>query len=168
MELCELGSLDAHMATNQLTPKQKLKISHGVALGIRHLHNNNVIHRDIACRNVLLSEGMKAKVSDFGMSRLVEQFEKQGTTNTSVGPIRFMAPESLSAGSAFSEKSDVWMFCCFLVELWTGKSPHHDKNLIDGTFWNFWFLNRKVSLTKFIFPSWTFDSRHWLVSRVTR
>eukprot|EP01122_Echinamoeba_exundans_P006159 TRINITY_DN1681_c0_g1_i2.p1 TRINITY_DN1681_c0_g1~~TRINITY_DN1681_c0_g1_i2.p1 ORF type:complete len:1235 (+),score=146.27 TRINITY_DN1681_c0_g1_i2:500-4204(+) len=132
MELCELGSLDGYIAENELSLKQKLKIAEGVALGIRHLHNNNVIHRDIACRNVLLSEGLKAKLCDFGMSRLVEQFEKKGNTNTAVGPIRFMAPESLAAGSEFSEKSDVWMFCCFLVELWTGKSPHADKNLIDG------------------------------------
>lgn len=38
-----------------------------IAKGLEHMHSNNVVHRDIAARNILLSKDMKCKISDFGM-----------------------------------------------------------------------------------------------------
>ena len=44
-----------------------------------------LLQRDLAARNILLGDGMKAKVADFGMSRMVDKFEQKGTTAASVG-----------------------------------------------------------------------------------
>ena len=62
----------------------------------------------LACRNILLDENLRPKISDFGLSRFVED-ETGGTTKTEVGPLMWMSPEQLSK-KVYSEKSDVWSF----------------------------------------------------------
>ncbi len=51
----------------------------------------------------------KPKISDFGMSRVLKDMSQQGQTETDIGPIRWMAPESLH-DLKYSVKSDVWTF----------------------------------------------------------
>jgi serine/threonine protein kinase len=86
----------------------KVNLVKGIARGMRHLHRHNIIHRDLAARNILLSSVGEPKISDFGMSRVLQQ-ENEGQTVTNIGPIRWMAPESL-ANRVYSKKSDVWTF----------------------------------------------------------
>ena len=62
-----------------------------------HLHKHNLIHRDLAARNILLKQG-EPKVSDFGMSRLLQVDATAGKTYGNIGPVRWMAPESLKNG----------------------------------------------------------------------
>lgn len=88
MELCSRGSLDALLKAGGVSLERKLNIIAGIAAGMWNLHHNGVVHRDLAARNILLDQADVAKVSDFGMARLIDQFERQGTTNSNVGPIR--------------------------------------------------------------------------------
>jgi serine/threonine protein kinase len=74
----------------------------GVAKGLGHLHANHIVHRDVAARNVLLQNN-EPKITDFGMSRIVEE-DKRGITKSELGPIRWMAPESLR-NKEYSTKS---------------------------------------------------------------
>lgn len=101
----------------------------GIALGMRHLAANGVAHRDLACRNILLDKEWRPKVCDFGMSRLTwsDEGSVQDQTKSDVGPIKWMAPESLRERK-YSEQSDVWMFGCTVVELVTGTDPFPDLN----------------------------------------
>ena len=71
---CEHGSLLSVLRTNAeqgtpLTLTDKLKVACDVARGMVHLSQNRFVHRDLACRNVLLATGMVTKVADFGLSR---------------------------------------------------------------------------------------------------
>jgi serine/threonine protein kinase len=86
---------------------EKIRIIKGVAAGILHLTNNRIVHRDLAARNILLASGMQPKVSDFGMSRLLGEKEEAKNTNSTVGPVRWMAPENLK-DLQYSYASDVW------------------------------------------------------------
>ena len=106
IEYCNGGSLDAALYDSQkpLTTQQKWSWIAGIAQGLNHLHSNNIVHRDVAARNVLLHQN-EPKLTDFGMSRFVEEDQK-GTTRSELGPIRWMSPESLKY-KQYSNKSGV-------------------------------------------------------------
>ena len=62
-----------------------------------------VIHRDLACRNILVGDNELLKICDFGLAKETLEYESALKTRL---PIRWMAPETLLRGE-FSEKSDV-------------------------------------------------------------
>jgi preprotein translocase subunit YajC/predicted Ser/Thr protein kinase len=131
MEYCSGGSLDRLLfdSQKQLDDKDKIHFAKGIARGMLHLHNHNIVHRDLAARNILLSGHSEPKISDFGMSRVLQQ-EDEGKTETNIGPIRWMAPESL-AQQTYSKKSDVWTFGIVVYEIVARREPHTDVNLLD-------------------------------------
>jgi len=104
------------------------------AMGILHLHYEQVIHRDIAARNVLVEgtgDTIRGMISDFGMSRVrVRVIESAETTQSSLGPVGWMAPESIRY-KMYSEKSDVWMFGVLLWEVIAQETPWNGYQLID-------------------------------------
>ena len=90
-----------------------------------HLHRQNIVHRDLAARNILLTSNFDAVVSDFGFARTLEGQEDTGHTLSEVGPIRWMAPESLQQ-KTYSSKSDVWSWAVIVFEIFTkGEEPYH-------------------------------------------
>mmetsp|Transcript_6030 Transcript_6030/g.21467 ORF Transcript_6030/g.21467 Transcript_6030/m.21467 type:complete len:895 (-) Transcript_6030:93-2777(-) len=100
-----------------------VRMSAAAAAGIGHLHAEDVIHRDIAARNILVSEHNEVRVADFGFARVLAEAEDVGVTASTIGPVRWMAPESLRL-SQYSAQSDVYAFGCMLFEVVTGgKQP---------------------------------------------
>ncbi len=95
LEFCDGGSLDTKLfqTSQELNTADQLAMVSSIAKGLYHLHKNQIVHRDMAARNILLNFN-QPKISDFGLSRLVNDTQK-GTTRSNVGPIRWMAPESL-------------------------------------------------------------------------
>ncbi len=78
--------------------RHAVRIMADAALGIRHLHREGVIHRDIAARNVLLDAAGRGLVSDFGMARIKDAAEGHSVSGTlsHVGPIKWESPERLA------------------------------------------------------------------------
>jgi len=91
-----------------------------IAAGMSHLHEEGVVHKDLAARNVLLTENDVCKISDLGLSRVLNNETQQHTSRNDVGPVKWMAPESM-ANSLYSPKSDVWMFGVTCAEIITQK-----------------------------------------------
>ncbi len=122
MEFCAQSSLDKLLydTDRPLSLDQKILWIKQIAAGLCHLHENQVIHRDIAARNILMSDNV-AKLSDFGMSRQVTV--DKGMTKSEVGPLRWMAPESIR-DRVYSTKTDVWMFGCCVYEILVQHEPH--------------------------------------------
>ncbi len=124
LEYCNEGSLDKLLfdSNERLSTEKQLTIAHSIAKGLDHLHGNNIVHRDLAARNILIHNG-EAKISDFGLSRALKEESQVGKTASTIGPIRWMAPESIGS-RAYSTKSDVWMFGIVLYEITARQEPH--------------------------------------------
>jgi len=96
------------------------KIIKGISHGMYHLHQERIVHRDLACRNVLLSKDNEPKITDFGMSR---HTGSSNTTKSDVGPLKWMAPESLES-KVYSSSTDSWSFAIVLIEIFTRQDPY--------------------------------------------
>eukprot|EP01090_Pellita_catalonica_P000153 TRINITY_DN1010_c0_g1_i1.p1 TRINITY_DN1010_c0_g1~~TRINITY_DN1010_c0_g1_i1.p1 ORF type:complete len:591 (+),score=77.56 TRINITY_DN1010_c0_g1_i1:322-2094(+) len=116
-EYCAGGSLDkALRGSPALSLSRKLQIALDAAVGIKHLHSEGVIHRDIAARNILLGAHGQVFVCDFGLSRILSEGQESETTKTNFGPIPWLAPEAI-AELKYSESSDSFSFGVLLWEI---------------------------------------------------
>lgn len=101
-------------------PTKLTIIAIGVAHGMKYLHSQRIIHRDLKSLNVLLDANDFPKVCDFGMSRMMP--ENNEMMSGSVGTVQWMAPEVLRS-ERYTEKADVYSFGILLWELLTGDAP---------------------------------------------
>ena len=86
-----------------------------------YLASLNIVHRDLACRNILIGDDKKLKITDFGMSREVEEVYVKKTKGRL--PLKWMAIECIIARE-FTTSSDVWAYGVVLWEIGTlGKAP---------------------------------------------
>ncbi|EGD76630.1 TK protein kinase [Salpingoeca rosetta] len=91
-----------------LTWGQLLDVCISIADGMAFLASNNIVHRDLACRNVLVGESIATvKISDYGMARYLMQADYYRMTSDTALPMAWMAPESVK-DNKWSIASDVW------------------------------------------------------------
>lgn len=103
--------------------KRTVHLAAQTASGVAHLHHQGIIHRDLACRNILLDEdGSSVAVADFGFARLRAKTELGGFSASKTGPVRWEAPESLRL-KQYSEATDAFMFGVTLWEMCSGAVP---------------------------------------------
>lgn len=107
-----------------LTWEIRMNIILGTAKGLTYLHEGlepKVVHRDIKSSNILLSKKWNAKVSDFGLAKLLGSDSSYITTRV-MGTFGYVAPEYASTGM-LNERSDVYSFGILIMELITGRNP---------------------------------------------
>ncbi|XP_022793758.1 fibroblast growth factor receptor 4-like isoform X2 [Stylophora pistillata] len=108
---------------SRLTERELLRVASDVASGMRHLESKQCIHRDLACRNVLVGKGLIAKVADFGMARDVSADGQYIKTTEGRVPWLWMSVEALKGTCTI--KGDVWSFGVTLWEIVTlGELPY--------------------------------------------
>ncbi|KAG6767228.1 hypothetical protein POTOM_028421 [Populus tomentosa] len=110
------------------------KIAIGAARGLTFLHHGCIpliIHRDMKSSNVLLDENLEARVSDFGMARLMSTMDTHLSVSTLAGTPGYVPPEYYQSFRC-SNKGDVYSFGVVLLELLTGKRPTDSSDFGDN------------------------------------
>eukprot|EP00258_Populus_trichocarpa_P037014 XP_024453033.1 probable serine/threonine-protein kinase PBL5 [Populus trichocarpa] len=116
------GSLDQHLskhARKPLTWEKRMKIALGAARGLKYLHENNIIHRDMRPNNILITHDHEALLGDFGLARTQHEDSEPSLETRVVGTLGYLAPEYAECGKV-STKTDVYAFGVVLLQLITG------------------------------------------------
>ncbi|XP_009353418.1 probable receptor-like protein kinase At5g18500 [Pyrus x bretschneideri] len=107
-----------------LTWEARMKVLLGTAKALAYLHEAiepKVVHRDIKSSNILLDDDFNAKISDFGLAKLLGAGKSHITTRV-MGTFGYVAPEYANSG-LLNEKSDVYSFGVVILEAITGRDP---------------------------------------------
>ncbi|KAJ7692876.1 kinase-like domain-containing protein, partial [Mycena rosella] len=117
------GSAKKYVSNGSVDPGPVL---HDVATGLHYLHTREekVYHGDLKGDNVMVSDGGRALLADFGFSVLVESSFSLPISHPTGGTTLWMAPEKI-AGYGDSAATDVYSFAMLTVELFTRKNPFH-------------------------------------------
>lgn len=137
-EYMEGGSLDkrlhgddtdgqaSSMPDPSLSWEMRKRIAFGTARGLCFLHHScipHIIHRDLKASNVLLDDALEARVSDFGMARLMSAAETHLSVSSLVGTPGYVPPEYCHNSFRCTTRGDIYSFGVVLLELITGKTP---------------------------------------------
>lgn len=124
MQFYEDGNLKNLIDKGKLTYEQKEKIATGILDGIAFLHKNKVVHRDLKPANILIyreGDDYIPLITDFGLSKGVEEMSKSGFTNSIAGGSPgYMSPEQVKGGR-MQLNTDLWSYGVIVYELFSGK-----------------------------------------------
>ena len=124
MELCD-ESLTAFLerSPGPLSYHIQVNICHDIALALVYLHSNGLVHRDLTGNNVLMIADIRAKITDFGMSKLATVNPRMTALTLCPGNVLYMSPEALDEAKSYTAKLDVFSFGVIVIQILTRQSP---------------------------------------------
>ncbi|KAK4779967.1 hypothetical protein SAY87_016073 [Trapa incisa] len=142
-EFMENGNLQDHLngiGEPKMDWPLRLKVALAAARGLEYLHSGSavgipIIHRDFKSTNILLTARFEAKISDFGLAKLMPEGKETCETARMLGTFGYFDPEYTSTGK-LTLQSDVYAFGVVLLELLTGRRAvdlnqgQNDQNLV--------------------------------------
>ncbi|XP_040004454.1 serine/threonine-protein kinase Nek5-like isoform X2 [Xiphias gladius] len=130
MEYCDGGDLMNKINTQRGVPFAEEQIVAWfvqICLGLKHIHDRKVLHRDIKAQNIFLTNrGMKAKLGDFGIARMLNNTVE--LARTCVGTPYYLSPE-ICESRPYNNKTDIWSLGCVLYELCALRHPFEGSSL---------------------------------------
>ncbi|KAF6811091.1 serine threonine-protein kinase nak1 [Colletotrichum sojae] len=124
-EYCAGGSVATLMkptAPGGLQEKWIVPILREVAEAVFWVHRQGIIHRDIKCANVLVTEAGGVQLCDFGVAGVIEtKFDKRSTF---IGTPHWMAPELFDQSTSYGTEVDIWAFGSMVYEIASGLPPN--------------------------------------------
>lgn len=128
-EYCAGGSVATLMKPTSpggLQEKWIIPILREVAEAMRWVHGQGIIHRDLKCANVLVTEVGNVQLCDFGVAGIIEtKFDKR---TTFIGTPHWMPPELFDQSASYGTEVDIWAFGAMVYEIASGLPP----NVTDG------------------------------------
>ena len=125
MELCD-ESLTAFLerSPGPLSYHIQVNTCHDIALALVYLHSNGLIHRDLTGNNVLMIAGIRAKITDFGMSKLATVNPRMTALTLCPGNVLYMSPEALDEAKSYTAKLDIFSFGVIVIQILTRQFPN--------------------------------------------
>ena len=140
LEYCSGGALSDHLATEVLPWQQAVEYLIPVAEALAHAHEQGVAHRDIKPGNILLDDGGRPLVADFGLARLIDADASLGHASLAAFTPGYVPPETVS-GAPATRAGDVYSLGGTLYSLLTKQIPFVDTD----TALNIVALARRIS-----------------------
>ncbi|UCF05843.1 MAG: protein kinase [bacterium] len=114
-------TLEDRVKEGGIDVEEACDVVEAIAGGLAEAHARGIIHRDIKSSNILITEGGRVKIIDFGLAKLAEQshLTRVGTT---LGTVKYMSPEQ-ARGDEIDHRTDIWSTGVLLYETITGRKP---------------------------------------------
>ena len=106
-----------------LTYNVQVDICHDISLAVAYLHSNDIIHRDLSSNNVLMIAKKRAKVTDFGMSKLAGAAPATTPLTMCPGTLAYMPPETLKEPPRYTKKLDCFSEGVIMIQVCTRLWP---------------------------------------------
>ena len=130
MELCDENlSVFLERSPGPLSYHIQVNICHDIALALVYLHSNGLIHRDLTGNNVLMLPGPRAKITDFGMSKLASANPRMSALTLCPGNLLYMPPEALDDTKSYTSKLDIFSAGVIIIQIITREFPNPGKRL---------------------------------------
>lgn len=143
LELCEHQSLSELVKRRKrLTEIEVQSYSMQIIDGLKYLHANRIIHRDLKLGNIFLSDKMQVKLGDFGLAAKLE-FDGE-RKRTVCGTPNYLAPEILDGKSGHSYHVDVWALGVVMYAMLFGRPPFETTD-VKTTY-------KKIKANEYVFP----------------
>lgn len=129
MKLIEGGGLDRHLGRFGADPRAAVMLLEGVAAAVCHAHQRGLIHRDIKPSNILLDGDGRPYLTDFGLSRHIQEDLNLTRTGQVLGTPTYIAPEQIRGQpQMITSRTDIYGLGAVLYTLLTGRPPFEGKN----------------------------------------
>lgn len=132
-EYMENGNLEDYISKTKIDVREKYQLMLDICIGVHYLHNRKpeiVLHRDLKPGNILINKHGEAKISDFGISKLINNDMCNVFTGHTgeTGTYIWMSPEVLKH-EEYNYKSDIYCLGLILYFIWTEKKPFQEYNM---------------------------------------
>ena len=149
MEFCQGGSLRNYIQkSSPISETECLEITNQSCAGLKFLHDQKIMHRDIKTGNIFL-QGKVVKLGDLALLRLLENPAFVGKITKKVGTLAYMSPEMI-AGKSYGFETDIWSLGCCLYEMAMNDIPYPAKTEIE--------VEKKIRLERVSFEGFPYDS----------
>ncbi|PKY44373.1 kinase-like protein, partial [Rhizophagus irregularis] len=135
-EWAEHGNLRELYLNNNIRWDAKISIARDICRGLAFLHSVNILHHDLKCENILITEKMQPKISNFSLAQVCDETlfcrPIDNPSNELFGTIQYVAPEILkNQKEIMTTSSDVYSFAMIMWEVSSGNRPYDDYNGAD-------------------------------------